>query len=78
MEPIQLIATTGAAGVLFYVLKWVVDGKLHNNSEVDGLRQDKKDLLRINASLSEALRSTNAQLEHRISRTQRHSDVAPE
>lgn len=61
-DPIQLITVLGAAGALFYVLKLIVDGKLHSNSEVDGLRQDKKDLLVINATLLDALDKSNDQL----------------
>jgi hypothetical protein len=61
-DPAQFITVLGAAGALFYVLKLIVDGKLHSNSEIEGLRQDKKDLLAINQSLGAALDRTNAQL----------------
>jgi hypothetical protein len=61
-DPAQLVTVLGAAGALLLVLKWVVDGKLHSSSEVDGLREDKKALLAINAALSEAIDKSNDQL----------------
>jgi DUF1009 family protein len=61
-DPAQMIAVLGAAGALLYVLKLIVDGKLHSNSEVEGLRQDKKDLLAINAILTSAIDKSNDQL----------------
>lgn len=60
---ISLITIGGAAGAFFLVLKWVVDGKLHSDSETAGLRQDKADLLKINADQSEALKRSNELLE---------------
>jgi hypothetical protein len=56
---IQVITVAGAAGAFFLVLKWIVDGKLHSDSETAGLRQDKADLLKINADQSEALKRSN-------------------
>ena len=61
MDPLQLILSTGAAGALFYIVKLLVDGKLHTNSEVDGLKADKADLLKINAAQADALRQSNEQ-----------------
>lgn len=58
-----LITLGGAAGALFYVLKLLVDGKLHTNSEVDGLRLDKQHLFAANARLSSGLEKSNATLE---------------
>ena len=62
MDPLQLIITGGAAGALFYVLKLLVDGKLHTSSEVDGLRDDKSKLFGANGRLAAALEQTNALL----------------
>jgi hypothetical protein len=59
---ITAIIVTGAAGAFFWVLRQIIDGKLHSSSEVDGLRQDKADLLRINAAISKQLADTNSQL----------------
>lgn len=61
-DPVQIVTLLGAAGALFYVLRLLVDGKLHTNSEIEGLRQDKKDLLAINAILSSAIDKSNDQL----------------
>lgn len=61
-DSIQLITVLGAAGALLYVLKLIVDGKLHTSSEVDGLRADKDRLIGINARLAEAIDRTNVQL----------------
>lgn len=61
MDPLQMITIGGAAGVAFYVLKWLVDGKLHTSSETDGLRQDKVDLIRINDTQGAALKAQNEQ-----------------
>ena len=61
MDPsiVSVITVTGAAGAFFLVLKWIVDGKLHTESEVSGLRQDKADLLKINTEQAEAMRHSN-------------------
>ena len=64
----QLIITGGAAGALFYVLKLIVDGRLHSTSEVDGLRQDKKDLLAANTRLAAAIERSNNLLERTLDR----------
>jgi hypothetical protein len=61
-DPIQLLVLTGAAGAFLWVLKQIIDGKLHSSSETDGLRQDKVDLLRINGGLNDGLKASNAQL----------------
>lgn len=60
-EIVTIISTGGAAGVLFYVVKWIIDGKLHPHSEVEGLRADVADLKKINAAQAEALRQSNEQ-----------------
>jgi hypothetical protein len=62
MDPVSLLSTLGAAGALLYVLKLIVDGKLHASSEVDGLRKDKADLLRVTEAQGEALRANNEAL----------------
>lgn len=61
-DPVQLIMVAGAAGALFYVLRLIVDGKLHSDSEVQGLKQDKVDLLEINKKQNDALDAANKQL----------------
>jgi hypothetical protein len=61
-DPLQIALTGGAAGALLLVLKWIVDGKLHPSSEIDGLRQDKIDLLKINRIQADALKASNEQL----------------
>ncbi len=58
-DPVQLVTVLGAAGALLLVLKWIVDGKLHSNSEVSGLREDKKELLKTNSELAEAVKKSN-------------------
>lgn len=64
MDPsvIQLLTVAGAAGALGWVLHLAVSGKLHTSSEVDGLRQDKVDLLKINETQGKALKASNEQL----------------
>jgi len=65
---IQIVTTAGAAGAFFLVLKWIVDGKLHSDSETKGLREDKADLLRINEEQSQALKKSNDLLEKALAR----------
>lgn len=64
MDPLTAITVGGAAGVAILVLKWMVDGKLHTDSEVQGLKADKADLLKINAAFAEALKLSNEQQGH--------------
>lgn len=59
---VQVVLVTGAAGALFYVLKWVVDGKLHSHSEVAGLQADKKELFEANKLKDEAIAEATATL----------------
>lgn len=70
---LQLITITGAAGAFFWMIKWIADGRFHTHSEVEGLRQDKADLLKINEQQSEALKATNELLAEAI-RHNRASD----
>lgn len=56
----------GASGALFWVLRLVVDGKLHTSSEVDGLREDKTELLKVNGDLQRALSEQNEQIERLV------------
>lgn len=65
---IQIVTVAGAAGAFFIVLKWVVDGKLHSDSEVVGLRQDKADLLKLNTEQAEAMKRSTALLEKLVDR----------
>lgn len=60
---VEAIPQISAAAVLAYVLKLFVDGKIHSNSEVAGLREDKSALLESNLHLSEALKSAHQQLD---------------
>ena len=62
-QVVQLITTLGAAGALVWVLKLIVDGKLHSHSEVEGLRSDKDALLEVNEVQGKALAAANDQLE---------------
>lgn len=62
----QLVTVAGAAGALFWVLRLVVDGRLHTSSEVDGLREDKSELLKVNGDLQKALTDQNEQLERLV------------
>lgn len=59
---ISLIATGGAAGAFFYVLKWIVDGKLHSNSELAGKDAQIADLKAANTDLIAANVTANATL----------------
>ena len=65
---LQFITVGGAAVAFFWVLRLIVEGKLHSSSEIDGLRQDKQDLLEINSKLSEALDKSNALLQLALER----------
>jgi ribose/xylose/arabinose/galactoside ABC-type transport system permease subunit len=48
---IPVITTLGAAGAFFWVLNWIINGKLHSDSEVQGLKEDKRVLFEANAEL---------------------------
>lgn len=63
-----LIIQGGAIVVLVWVVSMIVSGKLHTESEVEGLRQDKTDLLAVNKNLSDALATTNELLRVAIRR----------
>lgn len=58
---LSIITIGGAAGALLLVLKYLTDKppKLHTHSEVEGLQQDKADLLKITKGLTESLRTSN-------------------
>lgn len=58
-DPIQLLTLTGAAGAFFLFIKWIADGKFHSHSEVEGLRQDKVELLAVNKEQAAALKASN-------------------
>lgn len=69
MDPLpQLVTIGGAAGALFYVLKLLVDGKLHTQSEVDGLAGDKQQLFAAVGRLSSGLERSNKLLEKVLAR----------
>lgn len=59
---INFIMVGGAAGALFYVLRLLVEGRLHTHSEVEGLRQDKADLFQANTALVGTVRETQVTL----------------
>jgi hypothetical protein len=63
-----LIIQGGAVIVLVWVVTLLVTGRLHTDSEVDGLRRDKADLLAINDKLSDALANSNELLRVAIKR----------
>jgi hypothetical protein len=65
-EWVSVVLTGSAAAALFWTIKQLISGNLHTNSEVDGLHQDKKDLLMVNRDLSEALDTSNHLLEEAI------------
>lgn len=65
---INLILVTGAAGAFFLVLKWLADGRLHTDSEVEGLRADKEALLGVNKAQADALRRSNELLSKSLGR----------
>lgn len=73
-NPLSLVTLLGAAGALLYVLKLIVDGKLHSSSEVDGLKQDKKDLIESNEDLTQALGAANQQLSVALGILKDHRD----
>lgn len=64
----QLLVTGGAAGALFYVLRLIVEGRLHSDSEINGLREDKKQLLAANARLATGVDHSNTLLQKVLER----------
>ena len=64
----SLIVQGGAIVVLVWVVTLLTGGKLHTDSEVEGLRKDKADLLVVNKGLSDALAQTNELLRISIDR----------
>jgi hypothetical protein len=74
LGPLQLLVTAGAAGAFYFVLKWLVDGKLHTHSEVEGLRADKVALLEVNKEQAAAMKHTNELLEAAITRREKVAD----
>lgn len=68
MDPIQLITLGGAAGVSVWVIKQIVDGKLHTHSEVEGLRADKRELFAANKLLANANAEANKLLQRILDR----------
>lgn len=59
MPSIEFITVLGAAGVALWVIWLIVGGKLHSDSEVQGLRADKALLndanVELRATLGEAI-----------------------
>ena len=68
MDPVGAIAVGSAAGALFYVLTLLVGGKLHTTSEVNGLREDKKQLFSANVRLAAAVEQSNVLLQQLVER----------
>lgn len=60
---ITLLTVGGAAGAFYVILRWLIDGKLHTHSEVEGLQRDKADLLAVNKTQADALERSNSALE---------------
>lgn len=62
MDLAAVLQTGGSIAVgtvLFWFVQQFIAGKIHSDSEVDGLRDDKKALILINSSQAEALRQAN-------------------
>jgi hypothetical protein len=55
----QLLLQGGAIVALVWVVLLLTGGKLHTSSEIEGLRQDKEDLLAVNTRMSAALELSN-------------------
>lgn len=51
MPSVEFITILGAAGVALWVIYLITSGKLHTNSEVEGLKADKLVLLAENKEL---------------------------
>lgn len=66
MPSLETVTILGAAGVAIWVIWLIVksDPGLHSNSEVDGLREDKKLLFEANALKDAALAEANATLKN--------------
>lgn len=67
MLPVEAITVAGAAAVAVWVIWLVVAGKLHTDSEVQGLREDKKALFEANTIKDTALLEANETLKSILS-----------
>lgn len=65
---LQLISTTGAAAALFWVVYQFVQGKLHNQAEIDAYIKRIDDLNRINTKYGDQFDAVNGILEKAIQR----------
>ena len=61
-----IILQGGAAVALIWVITLLTGGKLHTSSEIDGLREDKANLLAVNERMSKALEASNELLDRVI------------
>ena len=70
MDPavLQLISGSGAAVVLFWVVFQFVNGKIHNQSEIDAYKKREEDLLRINQKYADQFDAVNDILEKAVDR----------
>lgn len=67
---VQGLTIGGAAFAFFLMLKWLADGRFHTDSEVQGLKQDKVDMLALNKELTAALKRSNELLKKALERGQ--------
>lgn len=74
VEVVKFLTIGGAAAVALYVLTLIVNGKLHSNSEVEGLRKDKESLTTQNDELAKALAASNETIEALLSILRRADD----
>ncbi len=65
---LQLISTTGAAVVLFWVVYQFITGKLHSNSELEARDATIETLERMNETVVGQLKQTNDIFERAIER----------
>jgi len=64
----QLLLQGGAIVALVWIVLLLTGGKLHTSSEIEGLRQDKEDLLAVNERVSNALALSNELLKSIIAK----------
>jgi len=64
----QLLLQGGAIVALVWIVLLLTGGKLHTSSEIEGLRQDKEDLLAVNERVSNALALSNELLKNIIAK----------
>lgn len=65
---LQLISTTGAAAVLFWVVYQFITGKIHSNSELEARDEVISKLEKMNQTIVDQLKQTNDIFEKAIER----------